>query len=98
MVGTSSLCGSDPRLIPVRCRACYGTGLLYPDTCELPVACYACNSTGQVEMSEQLACFVCDRDGILWNHLVYQKTLGTVAIWRCSFGHDWAEEVSSRPS
>jgi hypothetical protein len=72
--------------------------MLDPGSTQAPVACYACNSTGEVDMPEQMACFICDRDGILWNHLVYQKTLGTVAIWRCSFGHAWAEEVSSRPS
>jgi hypothetical protein len=89
---------SASMVILVRCRACDGTGFLHPDVCPLLVACYACNSTGEVDMSEQLACFICERDGIFWNHLVYQKTLGTVAIWRCSFGHDWAEDVSHDPS
>ena len=83
-------------IIMVRCGVCGQGGTRWytsshPQTSA--VACRACNSTGQISVEETLPCLECRLTGKPESSLIYQDTIGQLAIWRCAFGHNGTKEV-----
>lgn len=74
--------------ITVQCGACHGSGKTTRGT-----MCLSCAGIGQVEFDEYLVCSDCSRSGRSESQMVYQSTRGTTALWRCSSGHEWTQEV-----
>ena len=59
------------------------------------IVCHACEGTGRMSVEETLLCSECRLKGKPGSSLVYQDTVGRLAVWRCSFGHDWTEVVGT---
>ena len=58
--------------------------------------CRACDGTGRMSVEETLQCSECRLKGKPESLLVYQDTIGRLAVWRCSIGHVWTNVVGAR--